>query len=85
VLNRRQIYACRWWDLSFVSGFELEGLWDKVAAEDGWWSAIQGCKEDKKNRRLDEDKKGDSKEEEAGYQAEESEVFLVRRRSLQDR
>ncbi len=46
---------------------------------------IQGCKEEKKNRRLDEYKKGDSKEEKAGYQAEESEVLLVVRRRLQDR
>jgi len=29
-----------------------------VLAEDEWWNAIQGCKEEKKNRRLDEDKKG---------------------------
>jgi hypothetical protein len=41
-----------------------------------------GCKEDRKNKGLDEDKKGDWKEEEEGYQAEESEVFLVVRRSL---
>jgi hypothetical protein len=34
---------------------------------------------------LDKDKKGDLKEEEGGYQAKESEVFLVVRRSLQDR
>jgi hypothetical protein len=34
---------------------------------------------------LDEDKKGDSKEEEVGYQVEESEVFLVVKRSLQDK
>jgi len=26
VLNRRQIYACRWRDLSFVSSYELEDL-----------------------------------------------------------
>jgi hypothetical protein len=38
-----------------------------VATEDGWCNVIQGCKEDKKNRRLDEDKKGDLKEEEATY------------------
>ncbi len=37
---------------------------------------IQGCKEDRRNKRLDEDKKGDWKEEEVGYQAEESEVVL---------
>jgi hypothetical protein len=46
---------------------------------------IQGCKEDKKNKRSDKDKKGDSKEEEEGCQVEESEVFLVVRKSLQDR
>jgi hypothetical protein len=39
-------------------------------------------KEDKENKRLDEDKKGDSKEEEIGCQTEESEVFLVVKRSL---
>jgi hypothetical protein len=37
-----------------------------VAAEDGWPSAIHGCKEDEKNRRLDEDKRRDSKEKEVG-------------------
>ncbi len=46
---------------------------------------IQGCKEDRKNKRLDEDKKGNSKEEEEGCQAKKSEVFLVVRRSSQDR
>jgi hypothetical protein len=35
-----------------------------VAAEDGWRSAIHGCKEDRKNKRLDEDKRHDSKEKE---------------------
>jgi hypothetical protein len=35
--------------------------------------------------RLNEYKKGDSKEEEAGYQAKESEVLLVVRMRLQDR
>jgi len=35
-----------------------------VAIEDGWPSAIHGCKEDKKKRRLDEDKRWDSKEKE---------------------
>jgi hypothetical protein len=46
---------------------------------------IQGCKEDKKNKGLDKDKKGDWKEEEEVCQVEESEVFLMVRRSLQDR
>jgi hypothetical protein len=35
-----------------------------VVAEDGWRNAIHGCKEDKKNRRLDKDKRWDSKEKE---------------------
>jgi hypothetical protein len=35
-----------------------------VAVEDGWPSAIHACKEDGKNRRLDEDKRRDSKEKE---------------------
>jgi hypothetical protein len=33
-----------------------------VATDDGWPSAIHGCKEDRKKRRLDEDKRQDSKE-----------------------
>jgi hypothetical protein len=33
-----------------------------VATDDGWPSAIHGCKEDGKKRRLDEDKRQDSKE-----------------------
>jgi len=37
---------------------------DRVAIEDEWRSAIHGCKEDGKNRRLDEDKRRDSKEKE---------------------
>jgi hypothetical protein len=37
-----------------------------VAAEDGCRSTIHGCKEDGKNMRLDEDKRRDSKEKEAG-------------------
>jgi hypothetical protein len=36
---------------------------------------IHGCKEDGKNRRLDEDKKRDSKEKEVGCQAEETAIF----------
>jgi hypothetical protein len=35
-----------------------------------------GGKEDGENKRLDEDKKGDSKEEEEGSQTKESEVFF---------
>jgi hypothetical protein len=35
-----------------------------VVVEDGWRSAIHGCKENGKNRRLDKDKKWDSKEKE---------------------
>jgi len=46
-----------------------------VAAEDGWRSVIHGCKDDGKNRRLDEDKRGDLKEKEEGCQVEEGEVF----------
>ncbi len=33
-----------------------------MATDDGWPSAIHGCKEDGKKRRLDEDKRQDSKE-----------------------
>jgi len=36
-----------------------------VAAGDGWPSAIYGCKKGGKIRRLDEDKRWDSKEKEA--------------------
>jgi hypothetical protein len=36
-----------------------------VAIEDGWPNTIHACKEDEKNRRLDEDKRWDSKEKEA--------------------
>jgi hypothetical protein len=36
---------------------------------------IHGCKEDGNNRRLDEDKRGDVKEEERGCQAEERAIF----------
>ncbi len=37
-----------------------------MAAEDGWQSVIHGCKGDEKNRRLDQDKRGNVKEEEEG-------------------
>ncbi len=40
-----------------------------MAAEDGWQSAIHGCKEDGKNKRLNEDKRRDSKEKEKGCHA----------------
>ncbi len=33
-----------------------------MAAKDGWLNAIHGCKEDGKNMRLDEDKKGVAKQ-----------------------
>jgi hypothetical protein len=36
-----------------------------VAVEDGWPNVIHACKEDGKNRRLDKDKRWDSKEKEA--------------------
>jgi hypothetical protein len=51
--------------------YSLCVMWDKVAAEDEWWSAIHGCKEYGNNMRLDKDKRGDAKEEEGGCQAEE--------------
>ncbi len=50
-------------------------MWDKVAVEDGLWSAIHGCKEDRKNKKLGKDKKGDAKEEEEGCQVEKKIVF----------
>ncbi len=46
-----------------------------MVAEDGWRSAIHGCREDGKNMRLDEDKRRDSKEKEASCQVEESSIF----------
>jgi len=46
-----------------------------VAAEDGWQSAIHGCKEDGKNRRLDKDKKWDSKEKKAKLPGRRKVVF----------
>jgi len=45
----------------------------QVAAEDGWRSVIHVCKEDGKNKRLDDDKRRDAKEE--GCQVEERIVF----------
>jgi hypothetical protein len=39
VLNRRQIYACRRRDLSFVNGYELEGL---LFCETGWQLKMDG-------------------------------------------
>jgi hypothetical protein len=33
-----------------------------VAIEDGWRKEIHGCKEDGKNKRLDEDKRGIAKQ-----------------------
>jgi hypothetical protein len=47
----------------------------QVVAEDGWRNVIHGCKEDGKNKRLDEDKTRDAKEEEEGCQVEERIVF----------
>ncbi len=46
-----------------------------MAIEDGWRSAIHGCKEDKENGRLDEDKIWDLKEKKASCQLEEKVVF----------
>jgi hypothetical protein len=37
-----------------------------VATGDGWPSTIYGCKKSGKSRRLDEDKRWDSKEKEVG-------------------
>jgi hypothetical protein len=37
-----------------------------VVAGEGWPSAIYGCKKGGKSRRLDKDKRWDSKEKEAG-------------------
>ncbi len=39
MLNRHQIYACRRQDLSFVSGYELEGL---LFCETGWQLKMDG-------------------------------------------
>ncbi len=63
MLNRRQLSSCRQWGL-YVYCLLVAMSWkvcclcvmsDKVATEDGWPSAIHTCKEDGKNRRLDED------------------------------
>jgi hypothetical protein len=37
-----------------------------VVARDGWPNVIYGCKKGGKNKRLDENKRWDSKEKEAG-------------------
>jgi len=42
-----------------------------VVAENGWRSVIHGCKEDGKNRRLDEDKRRDLKEKREVSKVEE--------------
>ncbi len=38
-----------------------------MVVEDGWRSAIHGCKEDMKNKRLDEDKRQDLKKKEGFF------------------
>jgi hypothetical protein len=45
-----------------------------VAAEDGWQSAIHGCKKDGKMKRLDKDKRQDLKEKEGGCHVEKNVV-----------
>jgi hypothetical protein len=55
-----------------------------VLAEDGWQSAIHGCKEDMKNKRLDEDKRQDSKEKER-LPGRRKCRFLGAKKELQDR
>ncbi len=39
MLNRRQLFACRRWGLSFVNGCELEGL---LFCEIGWQLKMDG-------------------------------------------
>ncbi len=48
-----------------------------MAAEDGWPSAINGCNEDGKSMRLDDDKRQDSKEKEAWLPGKRQVQFLV--------
>jgi len=50
-------------------------MWDKVVAEDGWPSTIHACKEDRKNKRFEEDKRWDSKEKETSCQVEDNAIF----------
>ncbi len=52
-----------------------------MVAEDGWRNAIHGCKEDEKNKRLDEDVRRDSKEKEGVFQVEERQ-FLDGKKAL---
>ncbi len=46
-----------------------------MVAEDGWRSAIHGCKENGKNKKLDKDKKQDSKEKEEVARQKKVRVF----------
>jgi hypothetical protein len=46
-----------------------------VAAEDGWGSTIHGWKKDGSNKRLDEDKKQDSKEKEEVAMQKKVQIF----------
>ncbi len=60
----------------FVSGYELEGLLLVCyVRQGGSWRWMVKHKEDKKNRRLNEDKRRDSKEKKEGCQVEESAIF----------
>jgi hypothetical protein len=45
-----------------------------VAAEDEWWNAIQGCKEDGKNKKLNEDKKGVARQKQGKFLSGEKEL-----------
>jgi len=56
-----------------------------VATEDGWRSVIHGCKEDKENGRLDEDKRWDLKEKKGRLLVRRKGSFWMVRKSLQDR
>ncbi len=55
-----------------------------MPAEDGWQNAIHGCKEDMKNKRLDEDKRQDSKEKKR-LSSRRKCRFLGAKKELQDR
>ncbi len=53
-----------------------------MVANDGWPSTIHGCKEDGKKRRLDEDKRWDSKEKRGSIAWYKEVQFLVVRMNL---
>ncbi len=74
MLNHRQRYSYRWWSLFFqcfivivckkVFCFCVMG--NRLAADDGWPSAIHACKGDGKTRLLDQDKRWGLKAKEKG-------------------